>query len=513
MSKYILKEKLNLLLQIIATILFSTSLAAAIFFTKKLFETENKIPMVLLIGLFLVLVTAFNYVKDRIIYNMGVIFVEDLKKDLFHNVISQNFSEIEEKEKVFSNDITSTSIYLKEYYVIPTLESVSHIIALISVILAVGFTVDFICVSVLAVGVLIFSLINEKLDKSIMDKKVNTSNLRKRYVYFLEDMLSSKKVINSKANRALEVVHSKLIEDISEKVVELDKEELIKYNLNLFFMSVYFICSLIFIVEEKTSNTGEVIILLSSIILLYHLIKKLVKERSMIVQADTKIFEMEEVLGKQEKSNKAIENLKDIEFQDVKLYSSNIKLKVNYTFYTDKKYLIICDNDEVINLLAKAFNQSLTPQSGEMLVNGKPIGGYDLTQNLLVTYDESYIFDTTFKNNVTLFNSFADEKVSVLSHIFDEELESKQRYSDYQERDKNLIRYKRIINQNSDFNMVFNLFDNLDESTGNILLEDFLTRFKGCIYCAKEVDNSLKGKFDKVMHLDSIDNDYLLVQE
>ena len=247
--------------------------------------------------------------------------------------------------------------------------------------------------------------------------------------------------------------------------------------------------------------------------LLYHMIKKIVKERSMIVQSEDKVFEMEEIFGNQEKSDKIIEHIKDIEFRDVKLYSSNVKVKINYTFNTDKKYLIICENEEVVNLVAKSFIQTLSPQSGMILVNNEPIEEFDLSSNMLVTYDESYIFDTDFRNNVTLFNSFADKKIPPLLSIFDEELTSKQRYSEYSDRDKNLIRYKRIINQDSEFNMVVNLFENLDENTGNILLEDFILRFNGSIYCAKDVNPFIKEKFDEVLYVKNIDSDYLLVQE
>ena len=243
------------------------------------------------------------------------------------------------------------------------------------------------------------------------------------------------------------------------------------------------------------------------------MIKKIVKERSMIVQSEQKVFEMEEIFGNQEKSDKIVEHIKDIEFRDVKLYSSNVKVKINYTFYTDKKYLIICDNEEVVNLLAKSFIQTLSPQSGMILVNNEPLEEFDLSSNLLVTYYESYIFDTDFRNNVTLFNSFADKKIPPLLKIFDEELTSKQRYSEYSDRDKNLIRYKRIINQDSEFNMVVNLFENLDENTGNILLEDFILRFNGSIYCAKDVNPFIKEKFDEVLYVKNIDSDYLLVQE
>lgn len=513
MNKYIFREKINLLVQILLTILLSCFLAVAIIFTKKLFQAENKTLSLVVISASLVLFAGINYLKDRTIYNMGLSFVEGFKQDLFHNVISQNFYEIDQKEKTFSNDITSTSLYLKEYYIIPTLELISDVILLIVILLTVGFCVSFIPVSIITVGVLIFSLINVKIDKSILEKKISTSNLRKKYVYFLDDMLSSKKVINSKANKALEVVHSKLIEDISEKVIELDKEELTKNNLKLLFIGLYFIVSLIYIIKTPDTSYGEAIILVSSIMLLHHLIKKIVKARSMIVQSEQKVFKMEEVFGNQENSDKIVEHIKNIEFRDVKLYSSDVKVKINYTFFTDKKYLIICENNEVVNLLAKAFIKKLSPQSGMILVNDEPIDKFDLSPNMLVTYDESYIFDTDFRNNVTLFNSFPDKKIPPLIKIFDDELTSKQRYPEYNDRDKNLIRYKRIINQDSEFNMVVNLFNNLDETTGNILLEDFILRFNGSIYCAKDVHPFIKEKFDEVLYVKNIDSDYLLVQE
>ena len=72
----------------------------------------------------------------------------------------------------------------------------------------------------------------------------------------------------------------------------------------------------------------------------------------------------------------------------------------------------------MVNLLAKAFIKKLSPQSGMILVNDEPIDKFDLSPNMLVTYDESYIFDTDFRNNVTLFNSFPDKKIPPLIKIF-----------------------------------------------------------------------------------------------
>lgn len=68
---------------------------------------------------------------------------------------------------------------LKEYYIIPTLELISDTILLIAVFVTTGYCVSFVPVSIITVGVLIFSLINVRIDKSIIEKKINTSNLRK----------------------------------------------------------------------------------------------------------------------------------------------------------------------------------------------------------------------------------------------------------------------------------------------------------------------------------------------
>ena len=109
MNKYIFREKINLLVQILLTILLSCFMSVAIVFTKRLFEVQNKTFSLIVISASLILFAGINYLKDRTIYNMGLSFVEGFKQDLFHNVISQNFYEIQQKEKTFSNDITSTS--------------------------------------------------------------------------------------------------------------------------------------------------------------------------------------------------------------------------------------------------------------------------------------------------------------------------------------------------------------------------------------------------------------------
>ena len=168
MNKYIFREKINLLMQILLTILLSCFLVVAIVSTKRLFEVQNKTFSLIVISVSLILFAGINYLKDRTIYNMGLSFVEGFKQDLFHNVISQNFHEIQQKEKTFSNDITSTSLYLKEYYIIPILELISDAILLAVIYLTIGYCVSFVPVSIITVGVLIFSLINVRIDKSCL---------------------------------------------------------------------------------------------------------------------------------------------------------------------------------------------------------------------------------------------------------------------------------------------------------------------------------------------------------
>ena len=93
MNKYIFREKINLLMQILLTILLSCFLVVAIVSTKRLFEVQNKTFSLIVISVSLILFAGINYLKDRTIYNMGLSFVEGFKQDLFHNVISQNFFE------------------------------------------------------------------------------------------------------------------------------------------------------------------------------------------------------------------------------------------------------------------------------------------------------------------------------------------------------------------------------------------------------------------------------------
>lgn len=513
MNKYIFREKGNLILHIALTAIASVFLALTIVFTKNLFISDNTKICVIVLALSMVLFVGLNYLKNRVIYNMGLIFVEQFKRDLFHSVISKNFFEIKGSSKDFSNQISSTSVYLKEYYIIPTLQLISDLTMLVVCFFTIGYTVSFVPVIVLSIAVFVFGVINSKIDKSIIEKKTDTSKLRERYVYFLDDFLNSKKVINSKVNSSLEQVHARLIDDISEKVSQLDKEELIKSSLQILFMSICCLGMTMFVFENKSITSGEIIVLLMSLSIFYHFISKIVRQFYLISQSQSKISELEENFMDQESPKKLVDKLDSVEFRDVKLYSPNLKLKVNYTFNSDEKYLIVCENDEVINLLAKAFNQSETPQSGAIMVNSMPIEEFDISNNLLVTYDESCIFDTDFANNVTLFHSFPDQKIIALSKMYDDELVEKQRYREYSQKDKSLIRYKRMINQNANMNVVVNLFDNLDDITGNILLQDSLVRFKGLIYCSKKTNDEMKSKFDKILKVENIDDDYLLVEE
>ncbi|GAB4317822.1 MULTISPECIES: ABC transporter ATP-binding protein [Pseudothermotoga] len=87
---------------------------------------------------------------------------------------------------------------------------------------------------------------------------------------------------------------------------------------------------------------------------------------------------------------------------------------LNLEINSGDKIAIVARSGAGKSTLVSLFSRLLSPAKGEILINGVPIEQYSLLslrRNIVLVRSNDILFDTTIKNNVTLFEDFSKEEI------------------------------------------------------------------------------------------------------
>lgn len=94
--------------------------------------------------------------------------------------------------------------------------------------------------------------------------------------------------------------------------------------------------------------------------------------------------------------------------------------RVNLTLNKGKRYLIIGENGSGKSTLLKVINRNIPIDNDLILIDGIPIDEIDLndfSRNILMDYQESYLFTASVNDNITLYKHYPPEKIKEIGEI------------------------------------------------------------------------------------------------
>lgn len=87
---------------------------------------------------------------------------------------------------------------------------------------------------------------------------------------------------------------------------------------------------------------------------------------------------------------------------------------LNFEINSGDKIAIVARSGAGKSTLVSLFNRLLSPTEGEILINGVPIEQYSLQslrRNIVLVRSNDILFDTTIRNNITLFEDFPEDEI------------------------------------------------------------------------------------------------------
>lgn len=124
----------------------------------------------------------------------------------------------------------------------------------------------------------------------------------------------------------------------------------------------------------------------------------------------------------QKPKDRHISQISKIELKDVNVIRDGhlILDRVNLTLNKGKRYLIIGENGSGKSTLLKVINRNIPVDNGLILIDGIPIDEIDLndfSRNILMDYQESYLFTASVNDNITLYKHYPPEKIKEIGEI------------------------------------------------------------------------------------------------
>ena len=102
--------------------------------------------------------------------------------------------------------------------------------------------------------------------------------------------------------------------------------------------------------------------------------------------------------------------------------SQYILNKINFIFQSGKKYAIIGENGSGKSTLLKIIGNIITDYEGEISINGlryKNVDEKEIYNNISFIHQNSFLFNTSIKNNILLFNNANNTNMKNINELLD----------------------------------------------------------------------------------------------
>ena len=435
MKRFLLRHKLQFIVVVLLACLSSIFLVLESFFIKSLTDSTMskdfnllKINIIIYLGYILVqaLIT-YLYRKSKSFYiKNSMTFV---KNEIFQKLISKSAMNFKSENSAKKISLLTNDIKLLED------DCFNNIFVLI--IQLFSFITGFICLFILSPEITIAVLvvisfvvfIPKLFTKKLITLRGEYSNLLEGFTLKIKDVFSGIDVIKS---FKLEGKITKDYENINNKV-EASKYKFSLLNgkvqflsqilLSLVFVVLFSLGAYLIFVDKITYGTIIACIqLLGSISNpVYNSIEYINRAKSLknVTSKITKLYENEENNDLNSNSlihKESLEELINVSNLNFGYDKSKLVLKdINLSLEKNKKYAIVGGSGSGKSTLSKILTKDIINYSGDVYFDNSSLKdiSYDSLYSLIsIIHQNVFLFDTTIKENITLYNDYNEEQIS-----------------------------------------------------------------------------------------------------
>ena len=171
-----------------------------------------------------------------------------------------------------------------------------------------------------------------------------------------------------------------------------------------------------------------------------------------------------------------------------------------------KRYLLVGKNGCGKSTLLKTINRNITPDAGEIRMDGTlypQITQESFSQNVLMDYQESYLFTAPVKDNITLYQPYSEKKlqeigrVLKITHLIEDPDETRVHHLSGGEKQR--VALARILLKNPSFYLLDEVFSAMDVDTRQELEQYLLNQKYSIISISHTYTKEILSQYDQII--------------
>lgn len=171
-----------------------------------------------------------------------------------------------------------------------------------------------------------------------------------------------------------------------------------------------------------------------------------------------------------------------------------------------KRYLLVGKNGCGKSTLLKTINRNITPDAGEIRMDGTlypQITQESFSQNVLMDYQESYLFTAPVKDNITLYQSYSEKKlqeigkVLKITHLIKDPDETRVHHLSGGEKQR--VALARVLLKSPSFYLLDEAFSAMDVDTRQELEQYLLNQKYSIISISHTYTKEILSQYDQII--------------
>ncbi|PAT01126.1 hypothetical protein CI105_08325 [Candidatus Izimaplasma bacterium ZiA1] len=346
-----------------------------------------------------------------------------MKTDYMKKVFGKNISEFQaQNNALYISAITNDFNTIEKNYVEQVLEILESIIRFATAIIIISLISPLIILIGL-VMVLVNVIISVLSSKPVNKHNKERSEMMSSFGGFIKEVLSAFHIIKTNNLEAtVTATYNKESKRVQEKKFVIDR--IMSFIFAVQNSTTQFLFFGLLIVVSYLMING--VLLFAGLIVVITQIGDIIDPVTRIAQSIPKILSVKSLFIR---INETLENRNDkeetmsydgfnksIEFKDVGFsYDEKVVLKsINVNFEKGKKYLVIGPSGGGKSTLLRLLRKYFDPLEGEILIDGNnlsEIKKIDYFSKIANVEQQTFLFEDTFINNLTLYKEYSDEEI------------------------------------------------------------------------------------------------------
>ncbi|KGE18863.1 ATP-binding cassette domain-containing protein [Paenibacillus wynnii] len=513
MKNYVFKLKYVILTKILAALISIIGLASMPYILKLLFDYDFSkgikgiVVLILAYAGAIVVGMLFEYISQSHAWKLEQRFNLLVKQDLFDSILHKDYTkflnyDVPEYVSIFNNDIKTCEQYI---------ESIVAIIQTILQLCVYAFflvTLDYRLAIIIILSSLFSIILPRITGNRLAEKKNNHLSAMAGYIDMITDLFSGFRFVNEDTRRSISDRQKKTLNDTEGKLYAFGLFKTFANVLSgssMYLLELIVFVSIAFMLYKHHITMGIAVAVLGYIQSFCFPMAYLLKEINNVNasrKAKEKLLTL--IYQKNDSRPEQINFNSTIKFIDVSVRLGDFALEnFSYEFKKGKKYAIVGPSGVGKSTILNLLMQYVNPDSGEILIDDKPILGADTCKIMTCINQFEHTYNATFIDNATVFGSYAEQSVqNALDYFNNDKINSitkKKNARDLSGGEKQMLQLIRTVAMNKKIILIDESFSAIDKENSTKLQRDLLLKDKTIIVVTHNLSIDNLEQFDEIV--------------